>query len=141
MSGARKMAIPAAGPVPSIRSPMRTRSSETTASRLSVGTGAAPSSPAWATVAGPSAMNAAITATRSMIHSSRVHVVVGLEHLVGRCDDLGVHLIGTLGGDQVGHLDHRVDVRLLEVALLNVAVAVLHRQTVLRRAGRRRFHQ
>src|ERR1043166_9956743 len=137
MSGARKIAMPAAGPAPSIRSPMRTMSPETTASRLSVGTGAASSSPARAAAAGPSAINAAITATRSMIHSSGVHVVVGLEHLIGRGDDLGVHFIGPLGGDQVGHLDHRVDVGLLEIALLNVAVAVLHRQPILGRAGGR----
>src|SRR5262249_39647045 len=115
MSGARKMAMPAAAPAPSIRSPMRTRSPETTPSRLSFGTGEAAGSAARAAAPGTSASKAAITATRSMVQSSRVHVVVGLQHLVGCGDDLRVHFVRALGGDQVGHLDHRVDVRLLEI--------------------------
>src|SRR5262249_2626277 len=131
MSGARKMGMPAAAPAPSMRSPMRTRSPETTASRLSFGTGEAAGSAAWLAAPGMSDSMAAIAATRSMVRSSRMHVVVGLQHLIGRGDDLRVHLVRALCGDQIGHFDHRVDVRLLEIALLNVAVAVLHRQPVL----------
>src|SRR5262245_21809700 len=45
------------------------------------------------------------------------HLVQSLEHLVGCLDDLGVHLVGALRGNQVGHLLHRVDVGGLEEAL------------------------
>src|ERR1043166_121830 len=119
MSGARKMAMPAAAPAPSMRSPIRTRSPDTTAWRLSFGIGEAAGSTGWAAASAPSASKAAISATRRTIHSSRVHVVVRLQHLIRGRDDLRIHLIGALRGDQVGHFDHRVDVRLLEIALLD----------------------
>src|SRR5438132_7099670 len=65
------------------------------------------------------------------------HVGGGLQHLVGRADDLGVHLIGALGGNQVGDFGHHLDVRLFEIALLDVAKAVGVGDAVLRRAGGR----
>ena len=50
------------------------------------------------------------------------HVGGGLQHLVGRAHDLGVHLIGALGGDQVGDFGHHLDIGLFEIALLDVAI-------------------
>src|SRR3954454_17950994 len=65
------------------------------------------------------------------------HVGGGLQHLVGRADDLGVHLIGALGGDQVGDFGHHLDIGLFEIALLHVAKTVGVGDSVLRRTGGR----
>ena len=59
-----------------------------------------------------------------MALSSAQHLRGRLQHLVGRGDDLGVHLVGALRGDQVGDFLHGLDVRLFEIALLQVAEAV-----------------
>ena len=65
-----------------------------------------------------------------------------LQHFVGRGDDLGIHLVGALRRDQIGNFDHRFDVGLFEVALLQRAGAVGAGERVLRRArGRRRREQ
>src|ERR1700722_5384515 len=61
----------------------------------------------------------------------------GLQHLVGGADDLGVHFISALRGDQVGHLGGDVDIGLLEASLRDGAVAFGAGKTILRRAGRR----
>src|SRR5262245_28156921 len=123
MSGARKTAISAAAPAPSKRSPMRTSSLEMVTSGLSFAT-VPPADWARATPT-ESVSQAAMIARRRIGLSSGVHVVVGLQHLVGRLDHLGVHLVGALRGDQAGHLEHGVDVRLFEIALLQVAKTVL----------------
>src|SRR5207247_10594634 len=65
------------------------------------------------------------------------HVGGGLQHLVGWTDDLGVHLVGALRGDQVGDFCDHLDIGLFEIALLHVAEAVGVGDTVLRRAGGR----
>jgi hypothetical protein len=59
----------------------------------------------------------------------------GLHHLVGGGDHLGIHFVGALRGDQVGHFRDDVDVRLLEASLGEAAVALGAGETVLRRAG------
>ena len=56
------------------------------------------------------------------------------QHLVGGGDDLAVHFVGALRGDQIGDLAHRFDIGLLEIALLQVPGAVGGRQAILRRA-------
>ena len=61
-----------------------------------------------------------------------------LQHLVRRGDDLGIHLVGALRGDQVGDFGDRLDVGLFEAALQQRAGAVGRRHAVLRRAGSRR---
>src|SRR5262245_7363240 len=55
----------------------------------------------------------------------QAQLVQGLQHFVRRLDDLGVHLIGALRGDQVGDFLHRVDVRGLEEALQRRGEALL----------------
>src|SRR4029079_1509207 len=59
----------------------------------------------------------------------------GRQHLVGGGDDLGVELVAALGLDQPGDLLHRVDARVLEVALAEGAAPVLARGADVRRAG------
>ncbi len=73
-----------------------------------------------------------------MAPPSAEHAGGGLHHLVGGADHLGVHLVGALGGDQVGDFEHDFDVGLFEVALLHVAEAVGIGEAVLRWAGGRR---
>src|ERR671922_163779 len=46
------------------------------------------------------------------------HVICGLDHL-------GIHLVGALRRDQLGDFLHRIDVRVLEVALMQRAKACL----------------
>ena len=46
-----------------------------------------------------------------------------LKHLIRCGDDLGIHFIGALGGDQRGDLVHRIDVGGFQEALLDGAVA------------------
>ena len=61
-----------------------------------------------------------------------------MQHLVGGADHLGVHLVGALRGDQVGHFRDDVDVGLFEAALRDAAVAFGVGEAVLRRARGRR---
>src|SRR5665213_1764824 len=49
--------------------------------------------------------------------TSRLHLGVGLQHLVGGGDHLRIHLVGALGDDQRGDLAHRIDVGGLGIAL------------------------
>src|SRR6185295_4125633 len=126
-------------------SPIRTRSPETCT--LARSTGAAITL-RFAKVSWVCATAAALDATIRAVARRRAraimtsrplaeHVGGGLQHLVGRADDLGVHLIGALGGDQVGDFGHHLDVGLFEIALLHVAKAVGVGDAVLRRAGGR----
>ena len=57
-----------------------------------------------------------------------------LLHLVGSLDDLGVHLVGALRRYQLGDLAHRIDVRFLEIALMDRAEAGIAGDAVDRRA-------
>jgi len=66
------------------------------------------------------------------------HAGGGLHHLIGGADDLGVHLIGALRGDQVGDFRNHLDVGRFKIALLHVAEAVGIGEAVLRRSGSRR---
>jgi len=59
----------------------------------------------------------------------------GGEHVVGRLNDLGVHLIGALRGDQLGDLLDRVDVGGLQISLLQAAEAGIAEPTVVRVPG------
>src|SRR5882724_642998 len=72
-----------------------------------------------------------------MIRFSSAHHVGGLlQHVVRRRDDLGVHGVGALRRDQVSHFSDGADVRLLELALQQVAHAVDARIADLWRAAR-----
>src|SRR5260370_34492841 len=120
-------------------SPIRTRSPDTCT--LARSTGAAITlrfaKVSWV-CATAAALDAAIRAVarrraRAIMASPLAeHVGGGLQHLVGRADDLGVHLIGALGGDQVGDFGHHLDIGLFEVGLLHVAEAVGIADPVLR---------
>src|SRR5271163_4536406 len=63
---------------------------------------------------------AAIVFTR-MTPPSAPQIRYGAGHLIGRLNDLRIHLIGALGGDQVGDLRHRIDVGGFEISLLQNA--------------------
>src|SRR3984957_6344571 len=67
--------------------------------------------------------------------TSRLHLGVGLQHLVGGGDDLGVHLVGALGDDKRGDLADRVDVGGFGIALQNGAKALQAGRPHRRRAG------
>ena len=131
-SGARKTAILAAEPAFSTRSPMRTTSAATRISERSTG----------AVCAAAAAVDASTNAqARSRTHDgySSAHQVGGCrQHLVGCRDDLGVHLVGALCGDQIGDLADRFDIGLLKRTLLQVAVPLTVGLSVLRgpRSGR-----
>src|SRR5471032_1820163 len=58
-----------------------------------------------------------------------------LQHLVCCRDNLGIHFIGTLGGDQRRDLVHRIDVGGFQKALLDGAVAGRAGHAGLGRAG------
>src|SRR5471030_2825638 len=62
-----------------------------------------------------------------------------LQHLIRRRDDLGIHFIGALGGDQRRDLVHRIDVGGFQEALLDGAVAGRAGHAGLRTAGTRRL--
>src|SRR6185295_18114173 len=63
----------------------------------------------------------------------------GGEHVIGGLDDLRVHLIGALRRDELGNLLHRIDVGVLEVALIHAAKARFPRHADDGRARRRRL--
>ena len=119
-SGARKTATFAAAPAFSTRSPIRTTSAVTVTSSLSSRRGG----PATAALP-PSAGEQRERDDDADHGRSSAHQVGGRrQHLVGGGDDLGVHLVGALRGDQVGDFVDRLDVGLFEIALLQVAEAV-----------------
>src|SRR6266702_3228487 len=60
-----------------------------------------------------------------------------LRHLVRRLDDLGIHLIGALRRDQFGDFLDGIDVRGLEILLVDLAIAGIARQADDGRARRR----
>src|SRR5688572_6906085 len=126
-------------------SPIRTRSPDTCTSARSTGVAITLrfAKVSWV-CATATALDAAIRAVakrrerraRAIMASPLAEHVGGrLHHLVGRADHLGVHLIGALGGDQVGDFSHDLDIGLFEIALLHVAEAVGVGDAVLRRAG------
>src|SRR5580704_3322621 len=138
--GARKIGMKAADPAFSTRSPMRTSSPFTVTLAFSAGVAGAP--PVCAAAAVDRAISAKSAVKRNISQSPLPHQLRGgLQHLVGSRDHLRVHLIGALGGDQVRDLGDRVDVRLLEIALLQAAVAVDAGDAVLRRPRRRRVDE
>ena len=59
----------------------------------------------------------------------------GRQHLVGAGDDARVHFVGALGGDKVGYLGDRIDVRLFEVALQQRPKSGIAGRADLRRAA------
>src|SRR6185312_9449452 len=71
----------------------------------------------------------------------RLHLVGGLQHLVGRVDHARIHFIGALRGNEVGDLRHDVDVRGLKRALDKTAELVGLRIAGDRRARSLRFLQ
>src|SRR5690349_16738858 len=101
------------------RSPSRTTSSLTVTLSLSVRplSGADPSSSAPAACENTSQAESARVksrkAKRIMAAASpdRSH---GAHHRIRGLDDLRIDFIGTLGGDEIGHLGDHVDVRLLQ---------------------------
>src|SRR4051812_37532035 len=107
-------------------SPIRTRSLVTVTAARSAGAAmmsardCATAAAAWAASSAMAMRNVRAVITKS----SAEHVGGGLHHLVGRADDLGVHLVGALGGDQVGNFGDDLDIGLFEVGLLHVAKAV-----------------
>src|SRR3954469_406318 len=60
-----------------------------------------------------------------------------LGHFIRGLDDLGIHFVGALGGDQLGDFLDRVDVRGFEILLVDLAVAGIAGQPDDWRAGRR----
>ena len=160
-SGARKIATLAAAPAFSTRSPMRTISPTTVTVGLSGGPVAAlrhrrvrreaVDERAVAAV-GLAAANWAAAGEgegeerergKPDHGSSPQRIIADVDCSIWSAarDDLGVHLIGALRGDQVGDLGHGFDIGLLEIALLQVAVAVGVGLAVLRRAGGRRLEE
>src|SRR5258705_7938060 len=124
-------------------SPIRTRSPDTCTLARSTGAAIALrfAKVSWVCAATLDAAIRAVARRRAraiMASPLAEHVGGGLQHLVGRADDLGVHLIGALGGDQVGDFGHHLDIGLFEIALLHVAKTVGVGDAVLRRAGGRR---
>src|SRR5690349_21134200 len=89
-----------AAPAPSNSSPRVMRPSASVVSDRS--------ETAWPARAGVAISRAARAGTNAFI-GLRPQVRRGLEHLVGRGDDLGVHLVGALGDDQGGDFADRVD--------------------------------
>ena len=136
-SGARNTAICAAAPALSIRSPMRTRSSVTITFCRS--DGASGASPVCAAAAAGIARQSARVRMRIMAYSSAEQVGGRLQHLVGCGDDLGVHFVGALRGDQIGDFAHRLDIGLFEIALLQVAEILGVRLAGLRPGPTRAF--
>ena len=139
-SGARKIGMSATGPAFSTRSPMRTTSPVTVT--LARSAGRADCAAAGVTAGAANASSKTNAANDCADHgrgsfSSR-QLRGCLQHFVGRGDDLGVHLVGALRGDQIGDLGHRLDVGLFEAALQQRAGAVGAGRAVLRRAGGRR---
>src|SRR5882724_10656587 len=59
----------------------------------------------------------------------------GAHHRIRGLDDLGIDFIGALGGDEIGHLAHHVDVGLLQEELLQLPEADIARIADGRRAG------
>src|SRR5690606_13358177 len=101
-------------------------STSTDGRSVSGAAGIAVSAPAAGTAAAPAIHPAAGPARRraSAYRKDRISRAMVLaylreraEHLVGALDDLRVHLVGPLGGDQVGDLRDDVDVRGLQEAL------------------------
>src|SRR6186713_3069376 len=129
-----------------MRSPTRTTSEVTVMLARNVGV-AMPSSAACAGRASASRMEIEARVVRIIVIASVIASVLAsaeqrrgrLHHLVGGADDLGIHLVGTLRGDQVAHLRDDVDIGLFEAALGDLAVAFGVRGAVLRRAGGRSF--
>src|SRR4029453_306601 len=124
-----------------MRSPIRTRSPDTWTVARSTGAAItlrfAKVSWVWASAAVLDAAIRAVARRRAraiMTSPLAEHVGGGLQHLVGRADDLGVHLIGALGRDQVGDFGHHFDIGLFEVGLLHIAKAVGIGDAVLWRA-------
>src|SRR5699024_7971122 len=105
-------------PAFSIRSPTRTISPVTlTVARRTGALICVSASPASADIA----VEASRAAARTSEWAVRVIMAIslqasaeqrggGLHHLVGGGDDLGVHLVGALGGDQLAHFAHDVDI-------------------------------
>src|SRR5437879_5976117 len=121
-----------------MRSPTRTTSEVTVTLARSVGAAMASSA---ACAGSASAMRAEIVASvvRIIVITSAEQRRGRLHHLVGGADHLGVHLIGTLGRDQVAHLRDDVDIGLLETSLRDGAVTFGGRRAILRWTGRGRL--
>src|SRR3954464_4452990 len=118
-----------------MRSPTRTTSEVTVMLARSVGV-AMKSSAARAGSASTRRAEIVARVVRIIVIISAEQRRGRLHHLVSGADDLGVHLVGALGGDQVAHLRDDVDIGLLQAALRDLAVAFGVRGAVLRRAGR-----
>ena len=98
--------------------------------RLAILRGAAPAQ----SPASGSARARAMRKERIIAQAPLFHQLGGrLQHLVGRSDDLGIHLVGALRRDQVGNLGDRGDVRLFEAALQQGADADCGRNAIIRR--------
>src|SRR6201991_747690 len=121
-----------------MRSPTRTTSEVTVTLARSVGAAMA-SSAACAGRASTRSVEIVAIVVRIIVITSAEQRRGRLHHLVGGADDLGVHLVGALGGDQVAHLRDDVDIGLLQAALGDLAVALGVRGAGLRRAGAGRF--
>src|SRR5579859_5318622 len=137
------MAICAAVPAFSTMSPIRTTSLSTVTWARSTGAAIASSSARASEVAAMTTSRAAAMASgRAYINGSLAEQRGGrLHHLVGRRDHLGVHLIGALGRDQVGHFRDHVDIGLLQTALVDGAKTFQRGNAVLRRSRRRRVDE
>src|SRR5689334_15350262 len=131
------MAICEAGPAFSTISPIRTISPSTTTVARSTGT---------VMVSSFGCANAVAGAARSRAvarRSERAVIVIllaeqrgrRLQHLVGSSDHLGVHFVGALRGDQIGHLRDDVDIGLFETALVDRSKAFGGGETILWRSG------
>src|SRR5581483_7259991 len=136
------MAICAAEPAFSTMSPTRTMSLSTVTWARSAGA-AIVSSPACANEAAPKSRKAAMMSGRGFIERLPLAEQRGsrLHHLVGGADHFGVHLVGALGGYQVGHFGDDIDVGLLEAALVDGAKTFQGGGAVLRRSRRRRVDE
>src|ERR1700682_1841636 len=123
-SGARKSDAAAFSPALSMRSPSRTKSPLIVTSPFSEGI------TDFCAAALPARRASAASAAGServvrMIRFSSAHHVGGLlQHVVRRRHDLGVHGVSALRRDQVGHFGDGADVRLLQLALQQVAHAI-----------------
>src|SRR5690606_6334316 len=115
--GARNRPCSAASPAPSNKSPAVTMAAVTVTSPLSMGAARA--------LALSRRMVMAVMAERTIIWTTPLaQLAGGFHHLVSARDDAGVHLVGTLGGDEVGDFGDRVDVGHFQIALEQVAGAL-----------------
>src|SRR3974390_397395 len=137
------MAIWAAVPAFSTKSPTRTISLSTVTLPRSTGTAMVSSRACASPVAGRARSRAAARRSeRAVIITSSTEQRRGrLQHLVGGADHLRVHFIGALGGDQVRHLGDDIDIGLLEAALVDGPKTFGGGQTILRRTGRGRVDE